>query len=104
MKTRERARVFCASMADVFEARDDLNPYRARLWDLIEATPALDWLLLTKRPEEGEETDALGRELALECLARHDDRKPWSGPSKRMPHLLARPGEGAVSFVRAVAG
>jgi protein gp37 len=48
----ERHRVFCASMADVFEARYDLDEHRARLWELIEATPALDWLLLTKRPEE----------------------------------------------------
>ena len=46
-----RPRVFCASMADVFEDRPELDAPRARLWDLIEATPALDWLLLTKRPE-----------------------------------------------------
>ncbi|WP_211325675.1 phage Gp37/Gp68 family protein [Roseimicrobium gellanilyticum] len=46
-----RRRVFCASMADVFENRTDLNPWRERLWALIEATPWLDWLLLTKRPE-----------------------------------------------------
>lgn len=46
-----RRRVFCASMADVFEKHDDLNGHRARLWALIEATPHLDWLLLTKRPE-----------------------------------------------------
>ena len=45
------ALVFCASLADVFEARDDLDEPRARLWDLIEATPNLRWLLLTKRPE-----------------------------------------------------
>ena len=45
-----RARVFCASMADVFEPRKDLDPWRDRLWDLIEETPHLDWLLLTKRP------------------------------------------------------
>ncbi len=44
-------RVFCASMADVFEDRGDLDPWRSRLWTLIEATPSLDWLLLTKRPE-----------------------------------------------------
>lgn len=47
----ERRRVFCASMADVFEDRVDLDPWRERLWPLIEATPWLDWLLLTKRPE-----------------------------------------------------
>lgn len=45
------ARVFCASMADVFEDRNDLDEARARLWKLIEATPNLDWLLLTKRPQ-----------------------------------------------------
>lgn len=48
----ERRRVFCASMADVFEARDDLDEHRERLWDLIDRTPSLDWQLLTKRPEQ----------------------------------------------------
>jgi protein gp37 len=45
-----RHRVFCASMADVF---DDLAPEGQfdRLWDVIRATPYIDWLLLTKRPE-----------------------------------------------------
>lgn len=47
----ERPRVFCASMADVFEDRNELDEHRARLWPLIEATPNLDWLLLTKRPQ-----------------------------------------------------
>lgn len=47
----ERVRVFCASMADVFEDRRDLDVWREKLWELIEETPALDWLLLTKRPE-----------------------------------------------------
>jgi protein gp37 len=46
-----RYRVFCASMADVFEWRADLTPWRLRLWDLIHKTPSLDWLLLTKRPQ-----------------------------------------------------
>jgi protein gp37 len=45
-----RARVFCASMADVFEPRKELDPWREQLWALIEQTPWLDWLLLTKRP------------------------------------------------------
>lgn len=44
-------RVFCASMADVFEDHPDLVEERAKLWPLIERTPRLDWLLLTKRPE-----------------------------------------------------
>lgn len=46
-----RHRVFCASMADVFEDRRDLDPWRVKLLDLISVTPQLDWLLLTKRPE-----------------------------------------------------
>lgn len=50
-KAGERYRVFCASMADVFEDRDDLDAVRARLFGLIRETPHLDWLLLTKRPE-----------------------------------------------------
>lgn len=45
------ALVFCASMADVFEARTELDKPRERLWGLIEATPHLRWQLLTKRPE-----------------------------------------------------
>jgi len=48
---RQRKRVFCASMADVFERRSELHSQRARLWSLIEHTPWLDWLLLTKRPQ-----------------------------------------------------
>lgn len=47
----ERRRVFCASMADVFEDRADLDDQRVRLFNLICSTPNLDWLLLTKRPE-----------------------------------------------------
>lgn len=45
-----RQRVFCASLADVF---DNQAPAGARhdLFRLIEDTPELDWLLLTKRPE-----------------------------------------------------
>jgi protein gp37 len=50
-KAGEQRRVFCASMADVFEMRSDVRTHRERLFDLIAATRALDWLLLTKRPE-----------------------------------------------------
>jgi protein gp37 len=47
-----RERVFCASMADVFEDRPELAEHRARLFDLIMfETPWLDWQLLTKRPQ-----------------------------------------------------
>lgn len=43
-----RQRVFCASMADVFDNAIDPQ-WRADLFELIKATPNLDWLLLTKR-------------------------------------------------------
>ncbi len=49
-----RRKVFCASLADVFEDRPDLAQPRARLARLISDTPALDWLLLTKRPENAQ--------------------------------------------------
>lgn len=43
-----RRRVFCASLADVFD--NEVDPlWRRDLFDLIAATPNLDWLLLTKR-------------------------------------------------------
>jgi protein gp37 len=50
-KAGERRRVFCASLADVFEDRPELRSPRQRLFRLIDDTPHLDWLLLTKRPE-----------------------------------------------------
>jgi protein gp37 len=46
-------RVFCASLADVFDANVDWQ-WRARLFQLINDTEkigGLEWLLLTKRPE-----------------------------------------------------
>jgi protein gp37 len=51
-----RRRVFCASLADVFEDYHGpdaaaIPAERMRLFALIEQTPHLLWLLLTKRPE-----------------------------------------------------
>jgi len=47
----ERRRVFCASLADVFDNHASILPeWRDDLWALIAATPNLDWMLLTKRP------------------------------------------------------
>lgn len=51
------ARVFCGSMCDVFEdhpapaVKEMQDAARERLWELIEETPNLTWMLLTKRPE-----------------------------------------------------
>lgn len=46
--TATRPRVFCASLADVFDNEVPLE-WRTDLFRLIYATPHLDWLLLTKR-------------------------------------------------------
>ena len=45
-----RRKVFCASLADVFDNQVD-RAWRNDLWQLIRKTPSLDWLLLTKRPQ-----------------------------------------------------
>jgi protein gp37 len=42
--------VFCCSLADVFDNKADPQ-WRSDLFQMIEDTPALDWLLLTKRPQ-----------------------------------------------------
>lgn len=44
-------RVFVASLADVFENRPELADWREDLFGLIASTPSLQWLMLTKRPE-----------------------------------------------------
>lgn len=49
VRSGERARVLCASMADVFDAEAPEGALE-RLWALIRRTPHLDWLVLTKRP------------------------------------------------------
>lgn len=47
-ETGYRPRVFCASLADVFDNEVDQS-WRDDLWALLRATPNLRWILLTKR-------------------------------------------------------
>lgn len=83
-----RRRVFCASLADVFEDRPELHLWRAHLFAIIDTTPHLDWLLLTKRPEN------IRRMWVLE--ANKQRKNVWLGTSagteetakKAIPHLL----------------
>lgn len=49
-KHGHRQRVFCASLSDVFDNQVPTE-WQSDLWGTIEQTPELDWLLLTKRPE-----------------------------------------------------
>lgn len=89
-ESKTRARVFCASMADVFENRRDLDAPRARLWKLIEATPNLDWLLLTKRPEHVASLTIWGEAWPANVwLGTTVEDQTWV--ETRLPHLLSIP-------------
>lgn len=50
-KAGVRQRVFVNSMSDSFEDHEGLAGERERMLLLIELLPSVDWLLLTKRPE-----------------------------------------------------
>ena len=87
-----RARVFCSSMADVFENNVQVAEARLRLWQVVESTPALDWLLLTKRPENI-------TSMVPAAWLQAAPANVWYGTSvenqktaeRRLPHLLGVP-------------
>jgi len=66
-----RYRVFCASLADVFDNEVPVQ-WRIELMSLILQTPNLDWLLLTKRIG-----NAAGM-LETACRAVHAGREGWA--------------------------
>ena len=91
--------VFCASLADVFEDKLDqpeMNDWRHDLSQLVNDTPYLDWLFLTKRienvrylwPDQLQETVWIG--TSVENQDQYD---------KRVEHLLNIPA--AVHFISA---
>lgn len=90
----ERHRVFCASLADVFDAEVP-QKWRNDLWSLIVATPSLDWLLLTKRPQNARWDGMMPRRW----LESGTPANVWVGTSvedqqtaeKRIPLLLDAP-------------
>jgi protein gp37 len=84
-----RARVFCASLADVFEENAQVADWRGELFQLIERTPNLDWLILTKRPEKifSLGTDAVG-EVFDNWMARNP--QVWLGTSVESADLYER--------------
>ena len=89
--------VFCASLADVFD--NEVEPtWRHDLFDLIERTPNLTWLLLTKRignvlsmtdPEKGNRTlpknAAIGATIANQLEYDRDRMKLWEVKERRLP-------------------
>ncbi len=95
---RERPRVFCASMADVFEDRADLDAARGRLWRLIEQTPNLDWLLLTKRPDLVNAKTPWGQNWPPNVwLGTTVENQEWA--DERLPALAAVPAK--IRFISA---
>jgi len=74
-----RQRVFCSSLADVFD-NEVPEPWRWDLFRLIDATPNLDWLLLTKRiGNAGDMLNESASSVMGEFVgARAWDMKPWS--------------------------
>jgi len=91
-KAGERIRVFAFSLADLFEDRRDLDPWRADFYRLIENTPWLTWMLLTKR------ADCMERLLPAAWLAKPQPNV-WLGVTaenqrradERIPLLLGVP-------------
>lgn len=88
-----RRKVFCASLADVFDNQVD-PAWRIDLFRLIGLTPHLDWLLLTKRPQN------IAKMLPSDyVLAGKPPHNIWLGTTvenqeeadRRIPHLLAVP-------------
>lgn len=77
-----RRRVFVGSLCDVFEDRPDLVPIREDLWNLIRATRALDWLLLTKRPGN------IARALPADWG--HGFPNVWLGTTVESPEVAGR--------------
>lgn len=81
-----RRRVFCASLADVFDNQVD-DQWRKDLFDLILATPDLEWQLLTKRPQNiiklSENAGGLPANAALGTTMEDQPRADLN-----LPHLL----------------
>ena len=86
-----RQRVFCASLADVFDKQ--AHPVdRSDLFWLIDSTPDLDWLLLTKRPMlVTEQLDYIGRARLPENVWLGTTVENQTEADRRIPHLLATP-------------
>lgn len=97
-RTGERRRVFCSSMADIFQGRAEHAPLLARLWTLIARTPNLDWLLLTKRPTKIAQLVPWSAVWPPNVwIGTTVENQEWA--ERRIPHLLALPA--VVRFISA---
>lgn len=104
-KSGTRARVFCASLSDVFDNHRSIqDKWRTDLWRLIWDTPHLDWLLLTKRPQniagmlpDGYDAPAWGEGWQNVWLGTTAENQTEA--DRRIPQLLACPA--AMRFISA---
>lgn len=96
-RTGIRRKVFCASLADVFDNHKSIDPqWRLDLFELISETPYLDWLLLTKRPQNIKKMLPIGWE---DGVLQSPFENVWLGTTvenqeeadRRIPHLLSVP-------------
>jgi protein gp37 len=77
----KRFRVFAGSMCDVLDK--NASPFdRARLWSTIEATPLLDWMILTKRP------GLAGRHMPRHWFNGEWPRNAWFGFTAENQHFF----------------
>lgn len=80
-------KVFCGSLCDIGEDHPAVRRWREDLFALVERTPHLTWLLLTKRPEVLADAWPWKRDV---------QRNAWAGitaenqrrANERVPHLL----------------
>ncbi len=86
-----RARVFCSSLADVFEDNPQVSEWRSELWDLIHRTTWLDWQLLTKRPENIAWMLPVGSRKKLWNVWLGTSVEDQESADTRIPRLLVTP-------------
>lgn len=91
-----RHRVFCASLADVFDNQVP-EQWRHDLWDLIGHCPNLDWLLLTKRPQNIAKMLPTDWDTGYQNVWLGTTAENQIEANRRVPHLLAVPA--AVRFL-----
>jgi protein gp37 len=93
-----KLRVFCGSLCDIFDDHPSIEDHwRSDLWDLIERTPNLTWMLLTKRPENlkkyafeaGIDLDNIWWGISAENQETLDERLPNFIPYTYQPRFIS---------------
>lgn len=84
--------VFCGSLMDICEDRDELNEPRTRVFELAEQTPNLWWQFLTKRPENISSMTPMSWDKCVSGIPRNvsfgSTMENQKYVDKRTPHLV----------------